>query len=1126
MRSLLHPTRSLIQKRATSNAQRVLFSYSQAPHYPRREVVPERRAASRTHKRASSSATPIPPPSPAVEHENVEQSSTGIPPPEEPPEDGPEEGPEKSLDAEKTKRPRKPKTAEAEAESVQPLPPGLNILWSPDTMEPASSSALPPAEIFQEVLTDLLITLHPQTQHRGAYASSAGPMVEPTLALYSPFEGGDYIIDETVKELSRRTDSDVVVLDAVQMAAGEWGSFGKAATALELPHNPLHFRQLPARTPGSPTQASAEEEFEDDDVDFAQGFMPSHMTVHVVSPMNSSRSRQPVLTPASRGPPATSKTKAFFDELINMSSARDTEAVLQGKRRSRLIYIRDYPTLAPSASTWYPALLASVRQRRQGPISRPTSPAANPMTIIFGMTPPIVQPSSQSPRGGPTLLGLMNARRSAPAVLGMPSKSGKHDFGEDEHAEKARERRLRDRLRRWERDEQSFCNEIPRLPQFSEGGNGSNERPGVLMLGGQGLSGGSSTPPSALLSALQNGGAGRGDGTSDSTQFFRTSILVPSIRNHAMERNCRVSRRREINELTMRMGIGSVGGKLEGEFLALTTPPETAELEQTPNDAADKGKFEPESSNALKMWDDWGKHVEAWANVKDIADRAVGSVVAMNISTLKSSLDSTPVPWSSVVSAWTARSSIRDIRKSWLHESTGRLGKDQAEDATEAPTPTQDEVIQRVKDDPDLTSHEQRLLGCIIDSATMPTSFSQVHLPVHTIDSIRTIASLPLLYPAAFQQGILKQHSMTGCLLFGPPGTGKTLVVRALAKEAGCRMLAVQPSDVMDMYVGEGEKLVRSVFSLARRLSPCVIFLDEIDALFGARSSARETGGALAHNGVITEFMQEMDGLKSNRDSNVIVIGATNRPFDLDDAVLRRLPRRLLVDLPGEKERAEIFKILLHDETLASDVDISWLAKRTELFSGSDLKHLCVAAALDAVKEGLVLPWAVPKTEMQEVTSVTSSESSEATSDETSATNGTDAEEVALTFPETVQSEELTDEVYSATIENEQNETSTDEVSSASCEEVQSENSTEQQPLSAEDLLLPRVLYLRHFSKALREITPSSSESLGSLSALRKWNEEFGEGQKKKRKIMWGKGRFGFTEPGAENTSDGRVSGP
>lgn len=98
---------------------------------------------------------------------------------------------------------------------------------------------------------------------------------------------------------------------------------------------------------------------------------------------------------------------------------------------------------------------------------------------------------------------------------------------------------------------------------------------------------------------------------------------------------------------------------------------------------------------------------------------------------------------------------------------------------------------------------------------------------------------------------------------------------------------------------------MKAVFGLARRLSPCVVFLDEIDALFGARSSARDSGGAMAHRGVITEFMQEMDGLKSQSgvEERVVVIGATNRPFDLDDAVLRRLPRRLLVDLPGEKER-------------------------------------------------------------------------------------------------------------------------------------------------------------------------------------------------------------------------------
>ncbi|KAG2746647.1 AAA-domain-containing protein [Suillus brevipes Sb2] len=150
--------------------------------------------------------------------------------------------------------------------------------------------------------------------------------------------------------------------------------------------------------------------------------------------------------------------------------------------------------------------------------------------------------------------------------------------------------------------------------------------------------------------------------------------------------------------------------------------------------------------------------------------------------------------------------------------------------------------------------------------------------------------SLPLLHPAAFQQG-----------------TGKTLVVRALAKEAGCRMLIISPSDVMDMA-----KSLLKPFSRSHAVSRPV-FLDVMDALFGARVSGRESGGAFAHRGVITEFMQEMDGLKSSKEDRVIVIGATNRPFDLDDAVLRRVPRRLLVDLPGEKE--QILKILLRDDT-------------------------------------------------------------------------------------------------------------------------------------------------------------------------------------------------------------------
>ncbi|KAI0028622.1 P-loop containing nucleoside triphosphate hydrolase protein, partial [Vararia minispora EC-137] len=218
---------------------------------------------------------------------------------------------------------------------------------------------------------------------------------------------------------------------------------------------------------------------------------------------------------------------------------------------------------------------------------------------------------------------------------------------------------------------------------------------------------------------------------------------------------------------------------------------------------------------------------------------------------------------------------------------------------------------------------------------------------------IRTLVSLPLLKPDAFAHGILREHGMRGSLLFGPPGTGKTHVVRALAREAGAHMLLLKPSDVLHCYVGKSEKIVKSIFSLARRLTPCIVFIDELDALFSQRSGDRERNG---HRSMLTEFMQEMDGLLG-KNENVVVIGATNRPFDLDDALIRRLPLRLLVDLPGEKEREEILKILSRSETLGQDVDLAKIARETSKFSGSDLKHLVVGAVLESVKESVTLPW-------------------------------------------------------------------------------------------------------------------------------------------------------------------------
>ncbi|KAI8340322.1 hypothetical protein BC941DRAFT_420084 [Chlamydoabsidia padenii] len=244
-------------------------------------------------------------------------------------------------------------------------------------------------------------------------------------------------------------------------------------------------------------------------------------------------------------------------------------------------------------------------------------------------------------------------------------------------------------------------------------------------------------------------------------------------------------------------------------------------------------------------------------------------------------------------------------------------------------------------------TYENRLISRIVDPGKVQSTFKDVRAPKSTIDTLQTLISLPLQRPDLFQYGILKRNFISGVLLFGPPGTGKTMLAKAVAKESGSRMLEIQASDVYEMYVGEGEKNVKAIFSLARKLSPCVIFIDEVDSLMNRRQSEATSN---AHREIINQFMVEWDGLSTNN-KGVMVMASTNRPFDLDDAVLRRMPRRILVDLPKEEDRSEILKMLLKDEQLENDVSLAELAKATQHYSGSDLKNLCVTAALKSIQQ-------------------------------------------------------------------------------------------------------------------------------------------------------------------------------
>ncbi len=237
------------------------------------------------------------------------------------------------------------------------------------------------------------------------------------------------------------------------------------------------------------------------------------------------------------------------------------------------------------------------------------------------------------------------------------------------------------------------------------------------------------------------------------------------------------------------------------------------------------------------------------------------------------------------------------------------------------------------------------LLLTVGNSESIRTTFADVHVPPETISALKTLTTLSLVRPDAFTYGVLATDNIPGLLLYGPPGTGKTLLAKAVAKESGATVLEVSGSEVYDMYVGEGEKNVKAIFTLARKLSPCVVFIDEADAIFASRNGQ---GNRTSHRELINQFLREWDGMN---DLSAFIMVATNRPFDLDDAVLRRLPRRLLVDLPVEKDREAILRIHLKDEALDPSVSLSDLAKLTPFYSGSDLKNLCVAAALACVRE-------------------------------------------------------------------------------------------------------------------------------------------------------------------------------
>ena len=189
-----------------------------------------------------------------------------------------------------------------------------------------------------------------------------------------------------------------------------------------------------------------------------------------------------------------------------------------------------------------------------------------------------------------------------------------------------------------------------------------------------------------------------------------------------------------------------------------------------------------------------------------------------------------------------------------------------------------------------------------------------------------------------------------GALLVGPPGTGKTLLAKAVAGEAGVPFFSMSGSDFVEMFVGVGASRVRDVFAQAKQKSPCIIFIDEIDAVGRARSKNPSMGGNDERENTLNALLTEMDGFGTN--SGVIVLAATNRADMLDKALLRagRFDRQINVDLPDLAERKAIFQVHLRPLKIDNSLDIDFLARQTPGFSGADIANVCNEAALIAAR--------------------------------------------------------------------------------------------------------------------------------------------------------------------------------
>ncbi|CAJ2513753.1 Uu.00g018720.m01.CDS01 [Anthostomella pinea] len=251
-----------------------------------------------------------------------------------------------------------------------------------------------------------------------------------------------------------------------------------------------------------------------------------------------------------------------------------------------------------------------------------------------------------------------------------------------------------------------------------------------------------------------------------------------------------------------------------------------------------------------------------------------------------------------------------------------------------------------------LNEYENLVALEVVAPEDIPVGFDDIGGLEDIIEEVKESVIYPLTMPHLYSHAAPLLAAPSGVLLYGPPGCGKTMLAKAVAHESGASFINLHISTLTEKWYGDSNKLVRAVFSLARKLQPAIIFIDEIDAVLGTRRSGEHEASGM----VKAEFMTLWDGLTSANmhglPARIMVLGATNRINDIDEAILRRMPKKFPVSLPDKSQRLRILQLILKDtKTDPNKFNIDYVARVTAGMSGSDIKEACRDAAMVPVRE-------------------------------------------------------------------------------------------------------------------------------------------------------------------------------